>query len=107
MRGNRRARQQGLHATEARRDDRERRALHELLRALGRALELETENPAVAFKQLARTRVSRMALEARVVDARYARMRLEELCDPESALILAADPQCERLQPPVEQKGGM
>ena len=66
--------------------DRDLRAVHELLGALGRALELEAQHAAEALEQLACTRVARMAVEAGIVDPRHGSVRRRGISQSSSAL---------------------
>src|SRR5262249_18640196 len=83
VRSGRRARQERMHAPQARRDRRDPYPGGELIGTLGRTLKLEGEPAAEAGEQAPGALVPRVAFEPRVVPPGDGAVRLEKLCEPQ------------------------
>src|SRR5271154_3120232 len=99
-----RPRDQSLDATETRRANRYRHAIHETLRRVEAARQLETQHAAEAVEQLARAQMIGVTFEPGIVHARDRAMLLEPARNLERALVLMPHAQRERLHPAMQQK---
>ena len=105
MRGGRWSCQQRLHAPQARGQHRDTQTCGERIRVRRRACQFKAQHAAGAAEQFARSPVLRVSLESRVIDPTHRRVRGEEACQCQRALVLEAHPQRQRLEPALQQKG--
>ncbi len=104
MRSGRRTREQRLNSAKTRRDDRDRRAPHELVRALGRRAQLEAQHTTEAAEEFTGALVSWMRFKAGVVHACHFGTRLQELRNPQRALVLVTHAKRQRLEAAIQQE---